>query len=168
MITEVRKQMSIHPEVMDLLNEQIAIEMKASASYLAMASWCDQRELLNSKAFFYKQAEEERAHGMKIFAFINEAGGSALSPSVNNVNNQFESLRGIFETSLEQEIHVTQSIYKTFKKAREVGDYATEVFLHWFVSEQVEEEDTVRGILDTIDLMGEMPLKMIDERLPKE
>lgn len=168
MITEVRKQMSIHPDVMDLLNEQIAVEMKASASYLAMASWCDQRELLNSKSFFYKQAEEEREHGMKIFTFINDAGGSAISPAVPNVTNEYESLRAIYEASLEQEINVTQSIYKAFKKAREVGDYASEVFLQWFVSEQVEEEDTVRSILDLFDLMGDMPLKMIDERLPQE
>lgn len=168
MLTAVRKQMIIHPEVMDLLNEQIAIEMKASASYLAMASWCDQRELLNSKDFFYKQAEEEREHGMKIFTFINDAGGAAISPSVLDVNNQYESLRSIYEISLEQEINVTQSIYKAFKKAREVGDYASEVFLQWFINEQVEEEDTVRSILDIFDLMGDMPLKMIDERLPKE
>jgi ferritin len=84
------------------------------------------------------------------------------------VNNEFESLRSIFEASLEQEIGVTQSIYRAFKKAREVGDYASEVFLQWFVNEQVEEEDTVRSIIDTFDLMEGMPLKMIDERLPKE
>ena len=59
MKTAIRRQMTINTEVMDLLNEQIALEMHASASYLAMASWCDQRELVNSKAFFYKQAEEE-------------------------------------------------------------------------------------------------------------
>ncbi len=168
MLTAIRKQMSIHPEVMDLLNEQIAIEMKASASYLAMASWCDQRELSNSAAYFYKQSEEERGHGMKIFNFINEAGGAALSPSINGVNNEFESLKGLFATSLDQEIHVTQSIYKAFKEARKLDDFASEVFLQWFVQEQIEEENTIRGILDLIDLVGDMPLKMIDERLPKE
>jgi len=160
--------MTIHPEVMDALNEQVALEMHASASYLAMASWCDQRELLNSKAFFYKQAEEERAHGMKIFNFINDAGGAAISPAVPEVNNDFESLREIYEKSLDQEIGVTQSIYKCFSKARSANDYASEVFLQWFVNEQVEEEDTVRSILDVFDLMGDMPLKMIDERLPTE
>jgi ferritin len=166
--TAVRKQMTIHPEVMDVLNEQIAMEMHASASYLAMASWCDQRELLNSKSFFYKQAEEEREHAMKIFEFINDVGGAAVSPDVHNVNNDFESLRDIYERSLEQEINVTQSIYKCFKKARSVDDYASELFLQWFVNEQVEEEDTMRSILDVFDLMEGMPLKMIDERLPKE
>jgi ferritin len=61
---------------------------------------------------------------------------------------------------------VTQSIYKCFKKARSLDDFASEVFLQWFVSEQVEEEDAVRNIIDIFDLMGDMPLKMIDERLP--
>jgi ferritin len=168
MKTAIRRQMSIHPDVMDALNNQIALEMHASASYLAMASWCDQRELLHSKAFFYKQAEEEREHGMKIFHFINDAGGAAISPSVPEVNNEFESLRDIYEKSLDQEIQVTESIYKCFKAARETNDYASEIFLQWFVNEQVEEEDTVRSILDTFDLMEGMPLKMIDERLPKE
>jgi ferritin len=166
MKTAIRRQMTINTEVMDLLNEQIALEMHASASYLAMASWCDQRELVNSKAFFYKQAEEERAHGMKIFNFVNDAGGAALSPAIPEVNNEFEGLREIYEKSLDQEIEVTQSIYKCFKKARNTDDFASEVFLQWFVNEQVEEEDTVRSIIDIFDLMGDMPLKMIDERLP--
>ncbi|GAB1855223.1 ferritin [Flavobacteriaceae bacterium MHTCC 0001] len=167
-ITAIRKQMSIHPEVMDMLNNQIAMEMKASASYLAMASWCDQRELLNSKAFFYKQAEEEREHAMKIFEFINDNGGAAVSPNVTNVNNDFESLRGVYETGLEQEIAVTESIFNIFKTARKEGDLITEVFLQWFITEQSEEEDTFRSIIDVFDLMEGMPLKMIDERLPKE
>lgn len=168
MKTAVRKQMTINPVIMDLLNNQIALEMKASASYLAMASWCDQRELLNSKAFFYKQAEEEREHAMKIFTFINDNGGAAMSPEIHNVNNDFDSLRGIYEASLEQEINVTESIFRIFKSARKEDDFVTEVFMQWFITEQSEEEDTFRSILDVFDLMEGMPLKMIDERLPKE
>lgn len=168
MKTAIRKQMTIHPEVMDLLNVQIGMEMHASATYLAMASWCDQRELLHSKSLFYAQAEEEREHAMKIFAFINDNGGSAISPSIKNVNNDFESLQAIFETSLEQEIQVTESIFNIFKKARKENDFTTEVFLQWFIEEQSEEEDKFRGIIDLFDLMEGMPLKMIDERLPKK
>lgn len=168
MKTAVRRQMTINPVVMDLLNKQIAMEMHASASYLAMASWCDQRELLNAKSFFYKQAEEEREHAMKIFEFINDNGGSAISPTIENVNNDFEDLRSIYEASLEQEINVTESIFTIFKNARNENDFVTEVFLQWFITEQAEEEDKFRSILDIFDLMDGMPLKMIDERLPQE
>ncbi|MDO6738136.1 ferritin [Wenyingzhuangia sp. 2_MG-2023] len=168
MNTAIRTQMSIHTEVMDLLNNQIAMEMHASASYLAMASWCDQRELLNSKALFYEQAEEEREHAMKIFKFINDNGGSAISPTVVNVNNEFESLLAIYEKSLEQEIAVSDSIKKIFKKARTENDFVTEIMLQWFITEQAEEEDKFRSIIDLFDLMEGMPLKMIDERISKD
>ncbi|WP_010135758.1 ferritin [Ochrovirga pacifica] len=168
MNTIIRKQISIHPEVMDLLNKQIAMEMHASAAYLAMASWCDQRELLNSKELFYKQAEEEREHAMKFFTFINDNGGAAISPSIDSVNNDFESLKAIYEKSLDQEIAVSDSIKKIFKKARTEDDFVTEVFLQWFITEQAEEEDKFRSIIDIFDLMEGMPLKMIDERIPTE
>lgn len=168
MNTLIRKQISINTEVMDLLNQQIAMEMHASASYLAMASWCDQRELLNSKELFYDQAEEERGHAMKIFKFINDNGGAAISPEVVNVNADFDSLLAIYEKSLDQEINVTESIRKIFKKARVETDYVTEVFLQWFLTEQAEEEDKFRSIIDLFSLMEGMPLKMIDERIPTE
>ena len=168
MKTEIRRQMIIHPKVMDLLNDQISMEMQASASYLAMASWCDQRGLNNSTAFFYAQAAEERDHAMKIFKFINDNGGAAISPSVTNVKHEFESLRDVFEKSLDQEVKVTAAIFNIFKNTRALNDYTSELFMQWFVTEQAEEEETIRDILDVFDLMGDMPLKMIDERLPTE
>ena len=166
MKTAIRRDMILHVEVVDLLNQQIMMEQRASSKYLAMASWCDQRELRNSATYFYNQAEEERTHMMKIFKFINDNGGSALSPTVTEVPHEFENLRDTFEASLDAEIEVTQSIHHVFKKARQVGDFTSELFLQWFVTEQAEEEEKVRDILDMIDLMGDFPLKMIDERIP--
>lgn len=75
-----RQQMSIKVESMDMLNAQIQMEGKASASYLAMASWCDQRGYARSAALLYKQAVEEREHMMKIFKFVNDCGGNAYHP----------------------------------------------------------------------------------------
>lgn len=165
-----RQQISINLEVMDLLNAQIAKEQHASSVYLAMASWCDQKGLLKSADFFYKQSEEEREHMMKIFRFINDAGGAAYSPEVANLSNahEYSSLKEVFESALEQEISVTKSIYKIVVKCRSVLDFGTENFLQWFVEEQMEEEQTIRDILDMIDLMGNMPLKFVDERIPTE
>lgn len=168
MKTAIRRQMIIHPKVMDLLNDQISMELHASASYLAMASWCDQRGLTNSTSFFYAQAEEEREHAMKIFKFVNDNGGAAISPETTNINNDFENLRELYEKTLDQEVKVTESIFNIFRETRELNDYTSEMFMQWFVNEQAEEEETVRDILDIFDLMGDMPLKMIDERLPEK
>ncbi|CAL2104055.1 Ferritin [Tenacibaculum sp. 190130A14a] len=168
METAIRRDMILDVEVVDLLNHQIMMEQKASSKYLAMASWCDQRELRNSATYFYNQAEEERTHMMKIFKFVNDNGGSAISPTVNEVPHEYESLRAVFEASLDAEIEVTKAIHNVFKTARKVGDFTSEIFLQWFVTEQAEEEEKVRDILDMIDLMDDMPLKMVDERIPTE
>ena len=163
-----RQQISINVEVMDMLNQQVAKEQHASSVYLAMASWCDQRGLSRSSSFFYKQSLEEREHMMKIFKFINDCGGAAYSPNVSNISHEYSSLKEVFELALQQEISVTQSIYKIVAKCRKVNDFGTENFLQWFVEEQMEEEQSIRDILDMFDLMEGAPLKLIDERIPKE
>ena len=168
MEVSLRRQMILNVDVVDMLNQQIEMEMKASSKYLAMASWCDQRELRNSAKFFYDQSEEERGHAMKIFKFVNDNGGSAVSPTVSEVPHEYESLKAVFEASLDAEISVTKYIHNIFKTARKVEDFTSELFLRWFVEEQAEEEEKIRDILDLIDLMGDMPLKMVDERIPTE
>lgn len=163
----VRQKLGINVDIMDLLNEQIQKEAHSSSAYLAMASWCDQNALTNSASFFYKQAEEEREHMMKIFKFVNDNGGTAYSPEIKNIMHEFNSLQEIFESALDQEIAITKSIHAIVHRCRKVQDLATEHFLQWFVQEQMEEEQKMRRILDLFDLMGTdgIALKLIDERV---
>ncbi len=165
----VRQKLSIHVEVMDLLNEQIKKEAQSSSIYLAMASWCDHNALTNSANFFYEQSLEEREHMMKIFKYINDNGGTAYSPEVSNINHDYNSLEEIFETALDQEIAITKSIHNIVFKCRKVQDLTSEVFLQWFVNEQMEEEQTIRRALELFDLMGTdgLGLKLLDERIPQ-
>lgn len=162
-----RQKIGINVEVMDLLNKQIGKEAHSSASYLAMASWCDQNGLNGSAKLFYEQSQEEREHQMKIFHFINDNGGNAYSPEIKNILHDFNSLEEIFESALEQEIAITKSIYAIVEKCRKTGDLGTENFLQWFVQEQMEEERKMRNVLDLFDLMGGdgLSLKLIDERV---
>lgn len=165
----VRQKLSIHVDIMDLLNEQIKKEAHSSSIYLAMASWCDQNALDNSATFFYDQSLEEREHMMKIFKFINDNGGTAYSPEVSNINHDFNSLEEIFESALDQEIGITKSIHAIVARCRKVQDLTTEYFLQWFVHEQMEEEQTIRRALELFDLMGTegLALKLLDERIPQ-
>ncbi|MDT0648549.1 ferritin [Autumnicola edwardsiae] len=165
----VRQKLSIHVEIMDLLNKQIEKEAHSSSAYLAMASWCDHNGLSYSAKFFYEQSSEEREHMLKIFRFINNNGGTAYSPEVNNIEHDFNSLQEIFEVALDQEITITKSIHNIVYKCRKVQDLNTENFLQWFVNEQTEEEQTMRKALELFDLMGTegLALKFIDERIPQ-
>ena len=163
----VRQKISINVDIMDLLNEQITKEAAASASYLAMASWCDQNALTHSADFFYEQSAEEREHMMKIFKFVNDNGGAALSPHIGKSTHNFNSLQEVFEIALDQEIEVTKSINNIVQQCRKKNDFGTENFLQWFVQEQMEEEQKMRRVLDLIDLMGTdgIALRLVDERV---
>lgn len=165
-----RQRMSIKISTMDLLNNQIKMEAHASASYLAMASWCEQNAFVKSAEFFYHQSNEEREHMLKIFKFVADCGGNSLSPTVDNINHDFSHLEEVFETALDQEIEVTKSIYNILAVAKKEQDFLTENFLQWFIKEQLEEEKTFRDILDLFEIMGRdgIALKFIDERIKTE
>lgn len=163
----VRQKIGINVDIMDMLNEQISKEAHSSSAYLAMASWCDHNGLPGSAEFFYKQSLEEREHMMKIFRFVNENGGTAYSPEINNILHDFNSLQEIFESALDQEIIITKSINNIVAKCRKVQDFTSENFLQWFIKEQMQEENKMRRILEMFDLMGTdgIALKLIDERI---
>ena len=50
---------------------------------------------------------------------------------------------------------------------KKTEDFAVENFLQWFVKEQLEEEKSMRDILDLFEVIGRegIALKLIDERI---
>ena len=151
----LRARTSLKEEIEILLNNQIKMEAEASAKYLAMASWCDSNGYRNSAKYFIKQAGEEREHMMKIFEYVMTVGGTAVSPEVPAVRQEFPSFKSVFEIALVSEISVTQSINRIVTQSRKEEDYATENFLLWFVNEQIEEEDNARRAIELFDVIGE-------------
>lgn len=165
----VRMKTSLSEEIESMLNNQVKMEAKSAAIYLAMAAYCDQLGFENSSEFFYTQSDEERLHMLKIFRYIADAGGTPVSPEVTNVPQEFESFRGVFESALEQEVQVTKSINKILALAYKEGDHATVQFLQWFVKEQQEEEFTARRRVELFDVIGEEGVGryMIDQKISK-
>lgn len=155
-----RLRTSVKEPVELILNQQIQIEMISSSKYLAMAGWCDRNGFDYSAGFFYKQSEEERKHGMKIFHYLCDQGATAYSPEIPAVSQEFDSLRSVFEGALEQEIMVTDSINRIIGVCRREGDYATEELMKWYVKEQMEEEYIARRCLD---LFSQIPADQIYE-----
>tara|TARA_R110001592_G_scaffold162584_2_gene395908 strand:- start:35219 stop:35767 length:549 start_codon:yes stop_codon:yes gene_type:complete len=160
---------SLSIEVEKLLNEQIVLEGKSSASYLSMASWCETEGYANASNFLYAHSDEERGHMLKIFSYINEAGGHALQPEITNIKHKFSSLREVFEDVLEHEIHVTKSIHEIVDHCLSNKDFSTFSYLQWFVTEQREEESLARRILEIFDIIGEdgVGLWTIDQEIGK-
>jgi len=151
----LRQRTSLKEEIEILLNNQVKMEAEASAKYLAMASWCDRNGFKNSAKYFLKQSDEERSHMLKIFNYIMTVGGTAVSPEVAPVKQEFATFRSVFEAALQSEIAVTQSINRIVTQSRREEDYGTENFIQWFVNEQVEEEDNARRAIELFDVIGE-------------
>lgn len=160
---------SITTEIEQLLNKQIVMEGTSSAAYLSMASWCDTQGFEISAEFLYKHSEEERQHMLKLFRYVNAAGGHALQPEVTGIKHSFKTLREVFETVLNHEIEVTKSINEIVDQCLQIKDFATFNFLQWYVNEQREEETLARRAVEIFDIIGEegVGLWMIDQEVGK-
>lgn len=165
----LRLKTSLTEEIETALNAQVKLEANSSATYLAMAAWCDRNGFDNSATFFYNQSDEERKHMLKIFKYISDLGGHAVSPDLKDIPQEYNSFREVFEKALEQEIQVTQAINKIMDKCHKVKDYSTATFLQWFMTEQIEEEYVARRALELFDVIGEEGVGrfMIDKQIPK-
>lgn len=136
------------------LNDQIEKESSSSQFYLAMASWAENNGLNGTAKFMYQHSDEERFHMLKLIKFVNERGGVALVPAIEQPPTKFDSLVRVFELLLEHEQMVTASINEVVDACLQEKDYSTHNFMQWYVSEQLEEEALARSILDKLHLIG--------------
>ena len=142
--------MIIKEKVAETMNAQIASEFGASAQYIAIAVYFDEQALPELANFFYRQSEEERMHAMKFVHFMLEAGAKPIIPGLPEMKNSFEDAAEAVQFALTQEMKVTDEINNLVSIAMAEADYASNQFLQWFVTEQVEEVDTMTTLLQTI------------------
>ena len=140
----------------DALNRQILMEAQSSQAYLGMASWAEiQPGLKGVTQFFFKHSDEERMHMLKLMHFVNERGGVAVIPALQQPALTFASLKKAFEELLKHELNVSESINELVDIALKEKDYATHNFLQWYVMEQMEEERLARECNDKLEMIGD-------------
>lgn len=140
----------MNEKVLKALNEQIKHEFYSSLIYLEMASYMENIPLDGFGKWFRKQAQEENEHGMKIFNYIIDRNCHAEIPAIDKPPFKFKSIEQIFEMALEHEQKVTSLIHSLYELANKEKDYATAVFLQWYITEQVEEEKNAHDNIDII------------------
>lgn len=136
------------------LNHQVKLEGQSSNTYLAMASWAENAGYEGVASFMYRHSDEERMHMLKLIKYINERGGKACVPALEEPNNRYKNLQDVFESLLQHEQHVTNEINGLVHMSLDEKDYTTHNFLQWYVSEQLEEEALARTILDKLRIIG--------------
>ena len=149
------------------LNEQINKEFYSAYLYLAMSAFCNKLNMSGSEHWFRMQYDEEVIHMTKMFDYVMQHGGDAHLMQIDEPPQEFGTVLEAFEASLTHEQFVTQSINELLDVAVEEKDHATQVFLQWFITEQVEEEANVQEIVQRFKMAGDNggALMMLDDKL---
>jgi ferritin len=143
------------------INDQINKEFYSSYLYLAMAAHFDANALPGFAKWMKVQASEEWGHGMKFYEFLTEVGSQVELAAIAMPPVKFGTPKEIFEQVLAHELTVTASINAIFELAKAEKDPKTELMLHWFINEQIEEEKNDRDIIDQLTMSGNMPFGLM-------
>lgn len=154
--------MLINKELAAKMMEQVGNELAASSQYLAIAIYFEQEAFGNTAAFFYRQAEEEREHAMKLLKYVVETGGEAQIPAIAAPTASIKSPEDAFRTSLNWEVEVTGQINTLMAMARQQNDYLAQNFLNWFVDEQLEEVTTMEKFLTIVRKLADRNIYMLE------
>ena len=153
--------------VQDGFNEQIKNEWFSGYLYLSMSAHFDQKNLPGFARWMRLQAQEELAHGLRLFDYVLRRGGRVELRAIDAPTTEFGSPLSVFESVLEHEQAVTGMIHRLFELSGKEGDWAAQQELQWFIAEQVEEEDSAATARDQVRMAGDDPaaLLMLDQQL---
>ena len=136
------------------MNDQLQKELQSAYVYLGMSAWAESQSLPGTAAWLRRQFDEEQLHAMKFYGFIIDRGARVSLMQLDAPPTEYSSLLDVFEKALAHEQSVTQSINELYDLVAKEGDFASQAWLDWFATEQVEEEKTVGQIVDDLRRIG--------------
>ena len=137
-------------KIVKAINEQIKNEFYSAYLYLGMSAYFETINLPGFASWMQQQTQEELAHAMKLYAYLNDVGAKVELAAIPKPPTDYKSSLDVFKQILVHEQKVTGMINKLYDLAKKVGDNATTIFLQWFVTEQVEEEKSVSTVIETL------------------
>ena len=136
-------------------NAQLNRELYSSYFYLALSAYSESMGLRGIAKWFMAKHNEELTHAIKFYRYLVDQDAAVTLASIAAPRSEFGGVVDAFEQTLSHERLVTRSIHELVDVARDNRDHASEIFLHWFVTEQIEEEAVVNDILSRLRLVGE-------------
>ncbi len=144
----------LSPALQAALNAQIKYEFYSSQMYLSMSAYFECNTFPGMAKWMRVQAAEEETHALKFFDYIHARGGRVRMSSLDQPPVEFESPLDAFTKALDHERKVTALIEKIYALAVDERDYATQIMLQWFITEQVEEEKNASEIVEQLKRLG--------------
>lgn len=160
--------MKISKKLNDAINAQIGEELYASNGYANMAAYFAGLGSSRLSGLYFEQSEEERGHALKFVHYLMDVEGEVAIPAVQAATSTFGSVKDALELAMAWEKDVTERINRLMDLAIEENDYATQDFLRWYVTEQVEEEANVSHLLTLVEALGDRSILMLEAHLPQK
>ena len=154
-------------KIIDAFNVQIGRELGASHQYIAIAAYFNGENLEQLSQFFFRQADEERAHAMKFIKFVLDVDGRVEIPAVVAPRSDFTRAQEAVAMSLAWEREVTEQIYSLVALCQQEHNHIALRFLDWFVSEQLEEVTIIGALLGIVERAGEGNLLYVEDYLSR-
>jgi len=157
----------LNKKIAQALNEQINREMYSAYLYMSMSAYAAEIGLKGFSNWFMVQYHEEMFHGMKMYEYLQMQGERVKLDTIHKPPHTFKNALDMFTQTLTHEQYITQSINDLVELAMSKKDHATQIFLQWYVTEQVEEEDNDNEIIAQLKLIGDNPqgLLQLDREL---
>ncbi len=157
----------ISEKITQALNEQVNREMYSAYLYMSMSAHCNQVGLKGFANWFMVQYHEEMLHAMKIYEYIQRQGAEITLAAIKAPPAAFASPMDMFTQTLAHEQFITRSINDLMELAILEKDHASQIFLEWYVTEQVEEEENDNDIIAQLKFIKDNPqgLMMLDREL---
>lgn len=159
----ISKKMSVS------LNSHMNLELQSAHLYLSMSSFANTLGLKGSANWFMVQYHEEMVHFMKFYTYLLDQGENITLNASKAVPNTYKSLLDMFKKTFTHEQMITKCINELSEQAVQEKDHATQIFLHWFITEQIEEENNDRDMIAKLKLVGDNGhgILMIDGEMAK-
>ena len=156
-------------KLVDAINDQIQYEYYSAFTYKAMQAYLETEDLTGMANWMDIQFQEEMSHAEKMFKFVCETGAKVNLMEIEAPRNEYDSILEVFEETLKHEQEVTSRINNLMDLAVEEKNHMAQIFLQWFITEQIEEEASVGHIIAKLKRIKDdgRGLMMIDQELEK-
>jgi ferritin len=151
----------ISKTLQDAINEQINFELFSAYLYLSMSAHFETQNLSGFANWTRVQYQEETGHAMKLYKYVFDRSGAVTLKAIAQPATKFKTPLDIFKEVLKHEQKVTSLINKLYELAVKERDYAAQIFLQWFINEQVEEEKNATDIINMLEMIGDSPVSLI-------
>ena len=142
----------MNPKVKELLNQQVTYELESAYLYLEFSNFFDSRNLEGYANYYRVQAKEEIDHAMLIYDYLHKANENVRLMVIHAPSEEYKSIEDILDAGLKAEQNVTAKINDIYDASIKYSDYASKVFIKWFIDEQFEEETNAQNMIDDYKL----------------